>query len=37
MIVNDLTNNIANNLTNDLTNNINIIKCTKYINHGLIL
>ena len=28
---------IANNLTNDLTNNINIIKCTKYINHGLIL
>ena len=28
---------IDNNLTNNLTNNINIIKCTKYINHGLIL
>ena len=32
-----IANNLSNNLTNNLTNNINIIKCTKYINHGLIL
>ena len=32
-----IANNLSNNLTNNLTNNINIIKCPKYINHGLIL